>query len=134
MIKGIISVGMLAVIAGAFTLGSVIMLMIQEKNLRTGIENVYGFYKARTTLISLLNSKINDKPVFELIAENPITDTLSNQIKGKLDKVLEGECYKLIIGEDKIIAQSEKECEFNFEAKFKIPVPGQKSEDIRLLL
>jgi len=130
--KGMISVGSMILIAAAFTFGSIAMLGLHKSRLEIGIRDIYKTHEVQYALYSLLNSETNGKTTLELISEHEITD-VSNLLKEKLDKIFGEGCYKLVLSENKVLVQSEKTCEFKYQASFVIPLPGQRTEKLRLL-
>jgi hypothetical protein len=129
--KGIIDIGTMILIAGAFTVGSIMMLALHKTKLEIGIEDIYKTHEAQAALYSLLNSEANGKTILELISEYEVSD-ISNLLKQKLEKIFNGRCYKLMLSE-KTLTQSEKVCEFKYHASYIVPLPGNRVEKLRLL-
>lgn len=129
--KGVISVGTMMLIAGIFTIGSISLLFLHKSKLEVGIENYYKLNKVEAALYTLLNSKTNEKTTFEQISEYEVGGL--QDVKEKLEKIFDTDCFKLMLG-DIVLAQSEKTCEFKYQASFIIPLPGNRVEKIRLLI
>lgn len=130
--KGFVDIITLILVAGGFTIGSIFMLYIHEAKLETGVGNFYNANGNKAALYSLLNSKSDGRTIQELISEYEINDP-SSLIKQKLDIIFGEGCYKLVLGENKILAQSSQACDFKYQSSFIIPLPGNRVENLELL-
>lgn len=104
------------------------------------IQTAYEYDNAQLTLIVLLFSTENGKPVSRLITEHILTNKPNDMkfLSEKLDKLVESKCYKLSTSSETLAENTNPDCNpSKYKVEVELPLPynlGKKTEKITLVM